>query len=123
VPHALHDPDTPKGDKFIEFLSGWAGALALTNFAVVPKYLEIPLAGCVCFAQQHEDYVRMGFKDMESCIFVDRGNFEKRVVDFINARPANSYQSIADAGRKIVEENYTAEHFAEFIYQHMEKAI
>lgn len=121
--HVLEDPETPKGDEFIKFLTQWAGALALTNFAVVPKYLEIPLAGCVCFAQEREDYKRMGFKDGESCIFVNENNFEKKIKEFTNATPVNGYQQIADAGRRIIEENYTAKHFANFMHEHIKQQL
>ena len=63
----------------------------------------------------------MGFKDYENCVFVNKGNFEKRVKDFL--ADIEDYQPIADAGRKLIEENYTATHFADFLYKTLEKHI
>ena len=116
IPHYLSAPHVYHGNSFMYMLSKWAGALALTDLYVVPKYLEIPLAGCLCVAQKREDYVRMGFKDNEHCIYVDYSNFDAVVDSFM--RNIVEYQFIADNGRKLVENNYTAKHFAEFVYKH-----
>lgn len=113
----IQNPISPKGKDFIPFLTMFAGALALCDIYTVPKYFEIPLAGCVCFAQKLPEYEDLGFKDFENCIFVNKKNFHKRINSFLNN--VKDYQSIADAGRKLVEENYTAEHFARFIKNHI----
>ena len=104
-----------------EFLSGWAGALALAQYAAVPKYLEVPLAGCVGFMQQNLDCDKMGFKDMENCVFVTKTNFAKKINDFLHNVESNKYQGIADAGYKLVSNNFTAKHFADFIEKHMKE--
>ncbi|GAI96553.1 unnamed protein product, partial [marine sediment metagenome] len=121
VPHCLDgDNSVPQGADFGNFLSQYAGALALTEFFPIPKYFEIPLAGCVCFAQYHKEYEDLGFRsgthyigirDVSEC----HDNFEKSIKDFI-ARPAD-FQHIADAGRQLVESKYTATHFADYIYK------
>lgn len=119
VPHWINDKSTPSGMKYTEFLSGYAGVLALHDYFPVPKYFEIPMAGCVTFAQWYEEYEELGFKDLETCVYVNKDNFEKRIKDFLNDIP--SYQHIADAGRKLMEEKYTAKHFADFIFNHVER--
>ena len=111
------------GKTYQRFLSEWAGVLALAEFAAVPKYLEVPLAGCVCFAQANNDYRKMGFMDYESCVYVTKENFKARVNDFLHNSHSDKYQAIADAGYKLVSENYTAEHFAEFIHKHMKAEV
>lgn len=116
VPHAAIDETVAKGDSFQSMLASYAGALALCDTHNVPKYQEIPLAGCVCFAQQNMDYEKMGFSDGVNCVIVNRSNFNKKVTDFL--ADVESYQQIADAGRKLVEEHWTAKHFAEFIHCH-----
>ena len=115
VPHWVHDNKTPSGQGYLDFINQYAGALALHDYFPVPKYFEMPLAGCVTFAQHYDEYEELGFRDFETCVYVNYDDFDKKVKDFL-ANPED-YQKIADAGRKLVEDNYTADHFAEFIYQ------
>ena len=116
VPHCFYNSEAPKGIDYPKALMSYAGALALCDTHIPPKYIEIPMAGCVCFAQYQEDYERMGFKNGESCIYVDKENFADVIRDF--KKDVSKYQKIADAGRKLIEENWTAKHFAEYIYNH-----
>lgn len=112
VPHAL-DGGAASGAAYQAYLSAFAGALALCDTYVVPKYLEIPLAGCVCFCQMLPEYAEMGFVDGDNCIAVNYDNFVYKVADFL-ANPGR-YQSIADAGR-LQALNYTADQFAERLW-------
>jgi hypothetical protein len=105
--------DTPKGKDFIPFLAGFAGALALCDVYHVPKYFEIPLAGCVAFVQDVPDLYKLGFRHMENCVIVNEQTFVPRLRMFMD--DVSSYQEIADTGRKLVEDNYTAKHFAKYI--------
>ena len=116
LPHAAADNTVARGDSFQAMLASYAGALALCDTHNVPKYQEIPLAGCVCFAQQNVDYERMGFSDGVNCVIVNRGNFNKKVTDFLSN--VENYQQVADAGRRLMEEHWTAKHFAEFMHCH-----
>ena len=118
VKHSISDNRVPNGNDFVEFLSNWQGGLALTDWYVVPKYLEIPLAGCVCFAQYHEDYKRMGFSDGLNYFEVGDGNFDSIVGSFVNDYKNPYYQEVADAGRELILNNYTAEHFAKAVFAH-----
>ena len=111
VPHAINSKTT-KGYSYNYLLQKYAGALALSEFYPVPKYFEIPRAGCICFAQHHAEYEELGFKDMESCVYVTPSNFITRLRDFRS--DIKNYQYIADNGMKLME-NYTADKFAEFI--------
>ena len=113
VQHNIVNKDTPCGMEYPKFLAEFSGAMALCDLLICPKYSEIPMAGCVTFAQYHWDYEQMGFKDMESCIYVTKGNFKKRVDDFNN--DPEQFKSIAVAGQKLMAENYTSKHFADFI--------
>lgn len=105
--------NTPIGPAFQAYLAQFAGALALCDTYVVPKYLEIPMAGGVCVCQMLSDYEAMGFKDGENCLAVDKTNFIETVQAVMNDPAA--YQSIADAGREWVLNQYTADHFAEWL--------
>ena len=114
VKHHLSDDRVPYGNSYVYFLSRWAGSFALTDCYVVPKYLEIPLAGCLCFAQKQTDYEQMGFIDKEHYMLVDKENFDDVTRDFLNN--VESYQLVADAGRKLIEQYWTAERFGDYIH-------
>ena len=121
VAHSIADVRVPNGDKYIDFLSKWKASLALTDWYVVPKYLEIPLAGCLCFAQYHQDYADMKFRDGVNCIFVNKTNFDKKIMHFL--QNIDGYQHIANAGRELVEKNYTNVKFAEAIFEHAKAMV
>ena len=119
--HCHRDKSTPMGCEFGNMLAEYAGALALCEFYPVPKYFEIPLAGCLCFAQYHKDYEQLGFIDGQTCIYVDKNNFAETIKAFTNN--PSEYQSIADAGRRLMLSKYTSNHFADYVYKFAESAI
>ena len=121
VEHCLFHIKTPKAADYGNFLSTYAGALALCTPSPVPKYYEIPAAGCVTFAEYHLEHEELGFKDMKTCIYVNKDNFVKRVEDFLD--DPDQYQGIADEGRRLIETKYTAKHFAEFIHKKVRENI
>jgi predicted peroxiredoxin len=113
VDHTL-DKGTPAGHAYQAFLSQYAAALALCDTYVVPKYLEIPLAGCLCVCQMLPDYAAMGFNE-NNCVPVTKENFMDQI-EHIKREP-DEFQERADAGRNLAEK-YTAEHFAESLWAH-----
>lgn len=117
TPHNVYDKKTPAGIEYPDFLASYAGSMAICDTHICPKYSEIPLAGCVTFAQYQYDYEKMGFKDGESCLYVTKGNYQKTIRDFNNA-DVEEYQRLADRGRELIENNWTASHFANHIYKH-----
>ena len=119
VNHSING-DTPRGYLFQGYLSQYAGALALCDCYVVPKYFEIPLAGCLCFCQMLDEYAELGFEDGKNCIALTKTNFDERVHDFLSN--TEKYQSIADAGRNQAL-NYTADKFAVRLYEFLSKNI
>ena len=119
VKHATERPNVPKGLEYVKLLCQFAGALALCDWYVVPKYLEIPLAGCVCFAQPHPEYADMGFVDGVHYLSVCSDMlFNARTEYFLTFPEKDSHQCIADAGRKLIEDKWTAECFASAFYNH-----
>ncbi len=121
IPHYLADPKTPNALCYGDLLKAYAGALAVMDFYPVPKYFEIPLAGCVCFAQYHEDYRDLGFEDGQQCIYVnetDPERFSGQIRDF--CEHPTDYQHIATSGQMLARKKYTAERFADYIYQTFE---
>lgn len=114
VEHTVKNAETPAGDSYMDFLSGYGAALALCSTFPVPKYFEIPAAGCLVIAQRIKEYEDLGFRNGVSCIYVDRQNFDLVVKDYL--RNPRNYVDIAATGKRLVDENYTAEHFANYIY-------
>uniref|UniRef100_A0A6M3K5L1 Glycosyltransferase n=1 Tax=viral metagenome TaxID=1070528 RepID=A0A6M3K5L1_9ZZZZ len=117
--HAMERPAVPKGIEYGKLLCSFAASLALCDWYVVPKYQEIPLSGCVTFAQYQMDYRDMGFRDCQNCFFVTKENYRDRALAFLNSREDDVYyQKVATEGRKLIETKWTAECFAEALYQH-----
>jgi hypothetical protein len=116
--HSAKNPKVPAGADYGRFLSAYAASVALCDTRIVPKYLEIPLAGCVCFCQDQEDYRAMGFVDGKNCIVVNRRNFIKRTEKFLDSQGRVSYQKIAKEGRKLICRKWTAECFADALFNH-----
>jgi len=107
-----------------KLLCSFAASLALCDWYVVPKYQEIPLAGCVCFAQYQMDYAEMGFEDGENCFFVTKENYKDRAKAFLSSTLDDEYyQDVATAGRELIESKWMAEHFAEALYRHAQNQI
>lgn len=117
--HPVIDKTLPIGKDYPPFIRQFAGACAFCT-VLVPKYQENPLSGCVSFIQSNYDSDYYGWKDMENCVYINKGNAHKRVKDFLNN--IEDYQKIADAGR-LKAENYTSDKFAEHIYNHANKCI
>ncbi len=113
IPHCVYG-DAPKAKEYQEFLGSYVASLALCDTYVVPKYMEIPLCGCVAIIQDIGETKELGFIDGVNCIMVNRDNFHQKVNQALNS----SNQLIADAGYKLVSENYTSKHFGQYIYNH-----
>lgn len=121
VEHCIKDESIPKGSDYINLLKQYAGGLALCDVFPVVKYMEMPLAGMMVFAQYHKEYEELGFINFKNCVYVTKDNFQKRIKDF--KENITEYQKVADSGRKLIQFNYTAKHFADFIYQKCEKEL
>jgi hypothetical protein len=119
VPHCVYQDSTPNAEKYQEFIGSYVAALALCDTYVVPKYLEIPLCGCIAIMQDMPELRELGFIDGVNCVIVNEDNFHERV-KAVKVYPS---QIMADAGFKLVSENYTSEHFAKYIYEHAKSKL
>ena len=114
VPHYAGNKNVPIRDDYMVMLSLFAGGLALCDVYPVAKYFEIPLCGCLVFMQYLPECDDLGFKNWENCIYVNKDNFDVLIKEF--RHNVNQFQHIADAGRSLCEQRWTADKFAEFIY-------
>jgi len=101
-----------EGKNYPVFLSNWKAACALCEFPV-PKYFEIPLAGCLTFIQYNFDAYLLGFRHKKNCIVIEPNNYQAWFKSFLAA--PETFEPVAKAGQKLVENNYTAEKFAKAI--------
>ena len=118
VEHCIKNKSTPAGRDYSALLSKYKAGLALCDWFPVNKYFEIPLAGCVSFMQWNSACEGLGFVDNENAVFVNKKNFDYRVNYFLN-HPIE-YLEIAEKGRNLVKNNYTAQKFAEYIFKRCE---
>lgn len=118
IQHACKKPETPMAEKYGSLLSAYAASLALCDTRIVPKYLEIPLAGCVCFAQAQQDFELMGFEDGKNYIRVNKRNFTEVTRAFLFSGITLYHVNIARAGQKLISNKWTAECFADALYEH-----
>lgn len=102
-----------RGKNYPNFLANYQAAIAACETYAVPKYFEIPLAGCVTFMQWNWDAFALGFRHKTNCIFIEPNDYELWFKEFKNDPMA--FKHIALAGQKLVENKYTAKHFAKFI--------
>ena len=97
VPHCVYQSDTPNAKKYQEFIGSYIAGLALCDTYVVPKYLEIPLCGCVAIMQDVDELKELGFIDGVNCVMVNKDNFHYKVKQV----KGNPNQIMADAGYKL----------------------
>lgn len=99
------------GVDYWKLLTQYRAAIACMTLTSVLKYFEIPMCGCLMFAEstrsnQIED---LGFKDGVNCVFIDRKNHKKRFEQYLATPDASVWREIAEEGRQLVLDNYTNE--------------
>ena len=96
-------------DKFPLLLQKYQAAIAACTYTTVAKMWEIPAAGCLTFLEVNErnDADFVGFKDMNTAIFINEKNYKQKFQEFLNSIEDPRWQKIADNGRRFVMENLT----------------
>jgi hypothetical protein len=116
LPHYVQQRVMPIREEYLKLLALFRAGLAMCDVYVVARYMELPLCGCVTIMQELEECHMIGFNHYENCVFVNKDNFRERVEDVKNN--TNTFETVAYSGRKLIEENWCAERFADFIYEH-----
>jgi len=109
-------------DEYIDWLSQKDAAIAAGSDSVkyrltVPKYFEIPAAGCLVFAQHTDDLGLLGFKHNENCIIFDRSNFKELAKEYL-AHPQD-YLNMRRGGRELIRERHTVSRRMDFLERHI----
>jgi len=82
-----------------------AGSLEAKYRLVVPKYFEIAAAGCLVFAQEAEDLDKVGFRDGDTCVIVNKENFQDRAIEYL--KNIDSYVPLRERGRELIRKMHT----------------
>jgi len=96
------------GDGYAELLGMYRTAIAACSTTSVYKYFEIPACGCLSFMEVNSENGcdNLGFVDGENAVFIDEGNYKKRLKEYIKSLNDPKWRRIADNGRRFVLEKY-----------------
>lgn len=88
-------------------LSGYRAAIAAAGLYPTAKYWETPAAGCLTFMEVNggNGAADLGYRDMESAVFVDSKNYRERISRYLETADDPSWARIAEAGRRHALEN------------------
>lgn len=99
------------GVDYWKLLTQYRAAIACMSLTSVLKYFEIPMCGCLMFAEvNHLNQIQeLGFEDMKNCVYINRYNYEDRMTAFLDDPDNPRWKKIADAGHKLVKDVYSNE--------------
>lgn len=118
-----HNENPILGVNYWKLLNNFRAGLACVTTASVLKYFELPMCGLLTFMEVTEDnqVADLGFKDMENCVYIDKGNYKERIRAFIDDPDNPKWKEIAYRGRRLVLENYEnrvqVDRFIDFLYE------
>ena len=83
-------------DRFYELLQKYCGVIAATTYTPNMKYWESSASGCLTFMEitPRNRGAYFGFKNNESCIYIDEKNFEKKFLEFLNDNENTKWKEI-----------------------------
>ncbi len=112
-PFVIHRPKQQPylGTDYWQLLNQYRAAIACMSYTSVLKYFEIPMCGCLMFAEVTDfNQIReMGFIDGVNCIYIDEDNYKDRFKEYINTVDDPKWKRIADTGHKLVKNTYNNE--------------
>lgn len=129
--HHVNKPNTNEieykylGTDYWRLLTQFRAAISCMSFTSVLKYFEIPMCGCLMFAEvtRFNQIAEMGFEDGRNCIYIDKDNCEQRFKKFLGDPDNPKWKQIADAGRQLVLDNYTNEKEVDRFVQTIKKSM
>ena len=99
------------GNRFGKLLQQYrAACTSMTNF-IVPKYVELPMGGCLTFmgANDTNGIEELGFVDGESSIYVTVENYRQKFDEYLSTVDDPKWGRIAAAGRAHVMKTWSNE--------------
>jgi len=110
---------------FAAYLSRYRATIAATRFYPTIKYYESTAAGCLTFMEVggENDCAYLGFRDGETAIFIDSGNYGKRFEEYLADPDDPRWEQIAARGRRHTMENLTNDRAAEALADMMQEMV
>lgn len=99
------------GVDYWKLLNRYRAAIACMSYTSVLKYFEIPMCGCLMFAEvtSYNQIAEMGFEDGVNCIYINDLNYKQRFAEYMDTIDDPKWKQIAENGKKLVMERYTNE--------------
>jgi hypothetical protein len=110
------------GDRYVETLSRFQGAVAACSVCPVNKFLEIPAAGCVAFMEctEENEAELLGFPE-NSVVRINEDTAYWKMWQFLDDDHSPYWEKVAAAGREYVRLNYTNDKCAERMVRWLER--
>ena len=108
------------------YVSNYKAAIAASTFYAVIKYLEISAASCLTFMEVsniNQDAKKLGFKDYENAIFINKVNYKERFEEFLSNPDDSKWEKIANKGRNHSMNNLNNDKAVEILIKVMEELI
>ena len=88
-------------DDYVTYLTRYRASIAATTFYPTLKYWENAAAGCLTFMEitEKNDGEFIGFRDNETCIYINEKNYEKKFQEFLSDPDNKKWEEIAQSGR------------------------
>ena len=112
-------------DDYSTYLTRYRASIAATTFYPTLKYWENAAAGCLTFMEitEKNNGKFIGFKDNESCIFINEDNYEKKFQEFLSDPNNPKWEEIAQSGRDFAMNELSNDNAAEKIVEIMDKLM
>lgn len=99
------------GIDYWRLLTSYRAAIACMSYTSVLKYFEIPMCGCLMFAEvtDFNQIQDMGFEDGVNCVYINDVNYKRKFTEYMDSVNDPKWRKLAEAGRQLVLDNYTNE--------------
>ena len=113
------------GDKYPLLLEKYMASIAATTFYPTLKYWENAAAGCLTFMEitEKNDGEFIGFKNNESCIFINENNYKNKFEEFLSDPDNTKWEEIATLGRDFAMNELNNDNAVETIVDLIKKLI
>ena len=100
-------------------------SIAETTFYPTLKYWENAAAGCLTFMEitEKNDGEFIGFKNNESCIFINENNYKNKFEEFLSDPDNTKWEEIATLGRDFAMNELNNDNAVETIVDLIKKLI
>tara|TARA_A100001037_G_C15124105_1_gene625315 strand:+ start:396 stop:1379 length:984 start_codon:yes stop_codon:yes gene_type:complete len=112
-------------DDYPTYLTRYRASIAATTFYPTLKYWENAAAGCLTFMEitNENNGQFLGFKDDESCIFINERNYKNKFQEFLSDPDNPKWKEIAQTGRNFAMNELNNDKAVEKIIKIMKELI